>query len=242
MASVHRELAAEPGRDQRKRSTSEEGPGWNEIEEAIEWARSHAPIVYVRLGQGLSEIYNAGETDGDAQRSSRALAGSAARERAGNVHPRLRRRRLCRRGACRCSSPRAASAPFGDRRRASCWRSGGALRGSRGGGRLGPRACARRARRRAPTVVEPRPRLRDSLRGGREPPGDPLERLRPRRGHETMEWSFTTQEDGERDRAGRVQPGARGSVAQGRHGERSRLPRARGASPHLVTAGAGHGR
>ena len=30
--------------------------------------------------------------------------------------------------------------------------------------------------------------------GDRDPPGDPLERLRPRRGHETMEWSFTTQE------------------------------------------------
>jgi len=62
---------------------SVDGPGWNEVEEAIKWARRHAPIVYVRLGQGLSEIYNAGESDGG------RAAGQGRR-----CSSRLRRRRL----------------------------------------------------------------------------------------------------------------------------------------------------
>jgi hypothetical protein len=42
---------------------SEDGPGWNDVDEAIRWGRRHAPVVLVRLGEGLREVYNAGERD-----------------------------------------------------------------------------------------------------------------------------------------------------------------------------------
>jgi hypothetical protein len=62
---------------------SEDGPGWNDVEQAVAWGRQHAPIVYVRLGEGLSEIYNAGEKDDGWAESDRAMAGisSPARSR-----------------------------------------------------------------------------------------------------------------------------------------------------------------
>ena len=43
---------------------SEDGPGWDNAEEAIRWARVRAPIVYVGIGEGASEHFNAGERDG----------------------------------------------------------------------------------------------------------------------------------------------------------------------------------
>jgi hypothetical protein len=42
----------------------EKGAGWNDVEEAIRWARRRAPIVHVRFGWGLTEWYAAGEKDG----------------------------------------------------------------------------------------------------------------------------------------------------------------------------------
>src|SRR6187402_2599474 len=77
----------QPGHDGPfERFYSEDGPGWNDIEEAITWARHRAPIVYVRLGQGLSEIYNAGEQDGDAQRPTERWPETGP-NRAEDVHP-----------------------------------------------------------------------------------------------------------------------------------------------------------
>jgi hypothetical protein len=64
----------------------EDGPGWNDIEEAIEWARRRAPIVYVRLGPGLREAYNAGEKDDHARHATERWPG-ARRRPAGDVHP-----------------------------------------------------------------------------------------------------------------------------------------------------------
>ena len=36
---------------------------WNDVEEAIRWARSCAPMVVVRLGNALDTLYSAGEID-----------------------------------------------------------------------------------------------------------------------------------------------------------------------------------
>ncbi len=39
----------------------EQGPGWDDVEEAIAWGRERAPRVMVRLGQDETSIYSAGE-------------------------------------------------------------------------------------------------------------------------------------------------------------------------------------
>jgi hypothetical protein len=39
----------------------EHGPGWDDVEEAIAWARERAPRVLVRLGDDDAAIYSAGE-------------------------------------------------------------------------------------------------------------------------------------------------------------------------------------
>jgi hypothetical protein len=36
---------------------------WNDVEEAIKWGRTHAPMVVVRLGNTLDTLYSAGEID-----------------------------------------------------------------------------------------------------------------------------------------------------------------------------------
>jgi hypothetical protein len=36
---------------------------WSEVEEAIRWGRSRAPIVVVRLGNTVATLYSAGEID-----------------------------------------------------------------------------------------------------------------------------------------------------------------------------------
>jgi hypothetical protein len=38
----------------------EEGPGWDDPDEAIRWGRERAPMVFIRLG---SQTYSAGEED-----------------------------------------------------------------------------------------------------------------------------------------------------------------------------------
>jgi hypothetical protein len=172
---------------------SEDGPGWNEIEDAIKWARSHAPIVYVRLGQGLSEIYNAGESDGDAQRPAERWPG-ALPARARNVHPDYG-------GVVYVDEEHLVFVPTG--RFSAVW-------GSATGEFLEDaedlfedvEVAIDWGRARAPVVLVAElplswrhvPTYEIRSAGDADPPGDPLERLRPRPGHATMEWSFTTQE------------------------------------------------
>ena len=172
---------------------SEDGPGWNDIEDAIEWARSHAPIVSVRVGQGLREVYDAGERDGDAQRPTERWPGAPA-ERAGNVHPSYG-------GVVYVDEEHLVFVPTG--RFSAVW-------GSESGELLEEaeelfedlEAAVDWGRERAPVVLVAElplswshvPAYEIRSAGDADPPGDPLERLRPRRGHETMEWSFTTQE------------------------------------------------
>ena len=174
-------------------SDVEEGPGWNDVEEAIEWGRSHAPIVYVRLGQGLSEIYNAGESDSDAQRSAGRWPG-APPARARNVHPDYG-------GVVYVDEEHVVYVPTG--RFSAVW-------GSASGELLEDAedlfedlevavdwGCAR-----APVVLVAElplswshvPAYEIRSAGDVDPPGDPLERLRPMAGHATMEWSFATQQ------------------------------------------------
>jgi hypothetical protein len=39
----------------------EEGPGWDDIDEAIAWGRARAPLVIVQLGSSEEDTYSAGE-------------------------------------------------------------------------------------------------------------------------------------------------------------------------------------
>jgi hypothetical protein len=172
---------------------SEDGPGWNDVEEAITWARSHAPIVYVRLGQGLSEIYNAGERDGNAQRRTQRWPG-ARPDSSGDVHPDYG-------GVVYVDEEHITFVPTG--RFSAVW-------GSATGEWLEEaddlfedvEAAVDWGRMRAPVVLVAElplswsyvPTYEIRSAGDEDPPGDPLERLRPRRGEETMEWEFATQE------------------------------------------------
>ena len=174
-------------------SDSIDGPCWNDIEDAIEWARRHAPIVYVRLAHGLRELYNAGERDGDAQRTTRRWP-TAPAERAADVHPDYS-------GVVYVDEEHLIFVPTG--RFSAVW-------GSASGELLEEteelfedvEAAVDWGRDRAPLVLVAElplswshiPVYEIRSAGDRDPPGYPLERLRPRRGHETMEWSFTTQE------------------------------------------------
>jgi hypothetical protein len=38
----------------------EDGPGWDDPDEAIRWGRERAPMVFIRIG---GQIYSAGEED-----------------------------------------------------------------------------------------------------------------------------------------------------------------------------------
>jgi len=67
------------------RFRSEEGPGWNDLREAIRWARARAPVVYVRLGEARRDIYNAGEHDGADRPHPPRLRGAPRRRAARRV-------------------------------------------------------------------------------------------------------------------------------------------------------------
>ena len=139
------------------------------------------------------EIYDAGERDGDAQRPTERWPGARA-ERAGNVHPDYG-------GVVYVDEEHPVFVPTG--RFSAVW-------GSASGGLLEEaedlfedlEAAVDWGRERAPIVLVAElplswsnvPAYEIRSAGDADPPGDPLERLRPRRGQETMEWSFTTQE------------------------------------------------
>jgi hypothetical protein len=61
----------------------EEGPGWNDVVQAIRWARQHAPLVFVQPF-GTGEQFDAGERDGNAPSGRWPRI---PRRRAGNRHP-----------------------------------------------------------------------------------------------------------------------------------------------------------
>ena len=171
---------------------SVDGPGWNEIEEAIKWARRHAPIVYVRRGQGL-ETYNAGESDGDAQRPAERWPG-ARPAKARNVHRDYG-------GVVYVDEEHLVFVPTG--RFSAVW-------GSATGELLEEtedlfedvEVAVDWGRLRAPVVLVAElplswshvPTYEIRSAGEQDPPGEPLERLRPRPGQATMDWAFTTQE------------------------------------------------
>lgn len=41
----------------------EEGPGWDNVDDAVSWARARAPIVILRIGSEQQDIYSAGDRD-----------------------------------------------------------------------------------------------------------------------------------------------------------------------------------
>lgn len=207
---------------------SEGGPGWNEIEDAITWARSHAPIVYVRLGQGLSEIYNAGERDGDAQRPTERWPG-APPARAREVHPDYG-------GVVYVDEEHLVFVPTG--RFSAVW-------GSASGELLEDaedlfedlEAAVDWGRRRAAVVLVAElplswshvPTYEIRSAGGGGSAGRSPQAATPEAGTGDDGVVVHDPGNGERNGTGRVQPGARGRVAQGQHRERSGLPGARGA-------------
>ncbi len=191
----HRYRASwQPSTDGPARTFSfEDGPGWNDIEEAITWARHRAPIVCVRLGQGLSEIYDAGDRDGDPRRPTDRWPGTEAGA-AEVVH-------LDYGGIAYVDEEHPVFVPTG--RFTAVW-------GSESGELLEEadtlfvdiEAAVDWGRERAPVVLVAElpltwsnvPIYEIRSAGDEDPPGDPLERLRPRPGNETMEWAFATQE------------------------------------------------
>jgi hypothetical protein len=64
-----------------------DGPGWQDIEEAIEWGRRRAPIVYVRFGHGRRDLYDAGEEDGYEEDDGARRWPGAPHEREHDCHP-----------------------------------------------------------------------------------------------------------------------------------------------------------
>ena len=171
MASLHRELAAEPPRTSgdlalRRRSRLERDRGRDRV-----GSKPRAD----RLGPRRSRFAGGLRRRRTRRRRptpDRALAGSAGgtrRQRSSG----LRRHGLCRRGASGVHPHRPLQRRLGLGVGRVAGGSGRALRGLRGGCRLGARACSRRARRRAPTVLEPRSCLRDSFCGGSRSAGRP---------------------------------------------------------------------
>jgi hypothetical protein len=41
----------------------EEGPGWDNVDDALAWARKRAPVVILRIGSDEQQIYSAGDRD-----------------------------------------------------------------------------------------------------------------------------------------------------------------------------------
>lgn len=152
----------------------EEGPGWNDVEEAIAWARRHAPIVHVRRDHGATETYDADDT--------------------GERDPRYG-------GVVHVDEEHAEFVPTG--RFTAVW-------GSESGEWLEEAVdlfedveeAIDWGRERAPVVLVAElpaswssvPTYKIRSAGEVDPPGESPERLRPRLGEDTMEWSFTTQE------------------------------------------------
>jgi hypothetical protein len=167
-----------------------ESPGWNDVAEAVRWGRRHAPFVYVRLGPGGSEVYNAGERDDDVRHPTDRWPGTA-RRRAAN------------------RDPAYAGAVYIDEAWPDLWpKNTFAAEWIDDGEEPIERAnfadielAIDWARERAPTVLVAEapnswsfvPTYELSSAGEEDPPGQPLPRLRPRRGETLLKWEFATQ-------------------------------------------------
>ncbi len=171
---------------------SEEGPGWNDVELAVAWGRQRAPIVYVRLGEGLSEIYNAGEKDDGGRNPTERWLGSR-RRRARDVHPDYG-------GIVYINEEQPSLIPTGKFR--AVWELDDGDAEEHEGEFDDVEAAVDWGRERAPVVLVAElpsswtgrvPTYEIRSAGDDDPEGEPLERLRPGHGQATLEWSFSTQ-------------------------------------------------
>ena len=154
---------------------SADGPGWNEIDEAIEWARRRAPIVHVRREHALSETHDADASDVPLH------PGYGGVVYVDEEHPQFvpTGRFSAVWGSATGEWLAEAEDLFEDVEEAIDW-----------------------GRERAPVVLVAElpvslssvPTYEIRSAGDDDPPGGALERLRPRAGQDTMEWSFATQE------------------------------------------------
>lgn len=152
-------------------------------------------LVYVRLGPGLREAYNAGEKDDHARYRSERWPHSR-RRRAGNVHPDYG-------GVVYVDEEQPTYIPTG--RFSAVWASASDEWLEEAEDFEDVETAVDWGRARAPLVlvaelpssyfgVPTYPTYEIRSAGDEDPPGDPLERLRPRLGQETMAWSFATHE------------------------------------------------
>ena len=163
--------------------------GWSDLGSAIEWARRRAPIVTVLLGEGWHEVYNAGERDADA---SDPRWKGAVRRRAANVDPDYG-------GEVFVGEERPWIQPIESY--TATWLDTDGEPLERQDGFSDVEDAIDWARERAEVVLvaevpssyigPPWYEIRSA--GDGEPPGDQLERLRPRRGEQTMRWAITAQ-------------------------------------------------
>jgi hypothetical protein len=152
-----------------------DGSGWNTIEEAIEWARRRAPVVHVRREHAVSETY---EADNSEERLHPDYGGVVHVD---EEHPQFvpTGRFSAVWGSASGEWLEEAEKLFEDVEDAIDW-----------------------GRERAPVVLVAElpvswgsvPTYEIRSAGDEDPPGAPIERLRPRPGQESMEWSFATQE------------------------------------------------
>lgn len=170
---------------------SEDGPGWNDVEEAITWGRRHAPVVYVLIGTGRRDMFNAGERDDDARHPTRRWPG-APRRRAGQRHPDYG-------GAVWVDEEQLSLIPAG--RFTANWETDSGEWVESRDDFTDVESAIEWGRERASIVlvaelpsqwssVVPSYVIRSA--GEADPPGERLERLRPRTGRETMEWLFAS--------------------------------------------------
>jgi hypothetical protein len=170
---------------------SEDGPGWNDIEEAVAWGRRHAPVVYVRLGRALNETYNAGEKDDRGRPPTERWSGSR-RRRARNVHPDYG-------GVVYIDEEQLSLMPAGTFRAA--WASADDEFLEEADEFDDVEQAVDWGRERATVVLVAElpsswsyfPAYEIRSAGDEDPPGEPVERLRPRSGEETLTWAFSTQ-------------------------------------------------
>jgi hypothetical protein len=171
---------------------SEDGPGWNEVEQAVTWGRRRAPVVYVRLGEGLSKIYNAGEED-DGGRNPTERWPRSRRRRARDVHPDYG-------GVTYINEELPLLIPI--RKFRAVWESDDDQMEVHEELFDDVEAAVDWGRDRAPVVLVAElpssgwsgrvPTYEIRSAGDEDPEGAPVERLRPRQGQETLEWVFST--------------------------------------------------
>jgi hypothetical protein len=171
---------------------SEEGPGWNDVEQAVAWGRQRAPIVYVRLGEGLSEIDNAGEKD-DGRRNPTERWPGSRRQRARDVHPDYG-------GVVYINEQQPSLIPIGKFR--AVWELDNGEVQEHDAGFDDVEAAVDWGRERASVVLVAElpsawigrvPTYEIRSAGDEDLEGELVERLRPGRGEETLEWAFATQ-------------------------------------------------